>query len=301
LISSIIDRLAQDPPRNWDDNTEQNLYTAIQQRYHNQGMLVPVEVSSAMAMFGLLHPANTLVKLLKSHGPRSTETVAACKTLLESADARDLSYQQVASALLFAIIAKDDPSYHAGNFIIAIREHQGGQRLDWQDVIRDFDREGIKVTKPQFKKLFDALMPLARDYENFDLQLLWGGDWHQEETQLAFVTAFVSHNEDELDASQVPRLRRAFVLEDFADASEEVQAYAQKAVRHPLVSVDATRALFNMVFRSSETYMHAQNFGVVDNVINANMDLFVSSVSAVPKPWSALQDQAIKQLVASFF
>jgi CCR4-NOT transcription complex subunit 1 len=301
LLATVVDRLAQNAPRNWNENAEQSLHSAVQQRYHGQGMLVPVEVSSALAMFGLLNTTNTLVRLIKETGTRGTDTVAAAKTMLQSAELRDISYQQIASALLFMVIARDDPPYQAANLIAAIREHHGGQRLDWQDVVHDFDREGVKITKTQFKRLFDALMPLALDYENFDLQLLWGGDWHQEETQLAFVCAFVSHAEDELDASQIPRLRKAFLLQDFADASEEVQLYAQKAVRHPLVSVDATKALFNMVFRSSETYLHAQNFGVVDNIINANMDLFVSSVSAVPKPWSALQDQAIKQLVASFF
>ena len=301
LLAAVIDRLAQNPPRNWNESTEQSLQSALQQRYHSQGMLIPVDVSSALAMFGLLASSNTLVRLVKENGSKGTETLSAAKTMLQSADLRDINYQQVASALLFMVIARDDPPYQAGNFIAAMREHHGGQRLDWQDVVHDFDREGIKITKIQFKRLFDALLPLAVDYENFDLQLLWGGDWHQEETQLAFVCAFVSHTEDELNASQIPRLRKAFVLEDFEDASEEVQMYAQKAVRHPLVSVDATKALFNMVFRSSETYLHAQNFGVVDNIINANMDLFVSSVSAVPKPWSPLQDQAIKQLVASFF
>lgn len=301
MYASIIDRLAQDPPRLWSPESHQVLLQAFQQRFHSTGSLIPVEISSSLHLFDLLNSSDTLVRMIKKHGPKATESLEACRTLLEPADLRDISYQQVANSLLFMVIARDDPPYDPSTFVAALREHRGGQRLDWQDVVHAFDRDGLNITKSQFKRLFDALLPLAQEYENFDIQLLWGGDWHHEETQLAFVAAFVSFAEDELDASQIPRLRKAFTLEDFADASDEVKAYAETAVRHPLVSVDATKALFNMVFRSSDTYTHAQNFGVVDTVINPKMDLFVCSVSAVPKPWSALQDQAIKQLVASFF
>lgn len=300
-IATVIDRLAQDPPRNWSTETHQRLVAALQRRYHGAQMIVPVEISSTILLFDLLSKGNELVRLVQRSGPKGTESLELSKIMLESAELRDINYQQVASTLLFMAIARDRPAYDLNNFIAALREHRGGQRLDWQDVVHAFDREGLKITKDQFHQIFVALTPLAKEYENFDLQLLWGGDWHHGETQLAFASAFLSFSQDELDASEIPRLRRAYTLEDFQDASEDVKTYAKLAVRHPLVSVDATKALFDMVFRSSETYAHAQSLGVVENVINPKMDLFVCSVSAVPKPWGATQDQAMKQLVQPFF
>lgn len=252
-------------------------------------------------LFDILEPHNSLVRLVQRSGPRATESLERCKAMLEAAELQDISYQQVSTVLLFMVIAKDEPAYNPHNFISALREHRGGQRLDWQDILHSFDSDGIKITRPQFKALFNALMPLAREYENFDVQLLWGGDWHHGETQLTFASAFLSFSQDELDASQIPRLRKSFTIEDFEDGSDEVKAYAESAVRHPFVSFDAAKALFNMVFRSSDTYAHAQSLGVIENVINPRMDLFVCAVSAVPKPWGALQDQAMRQLIDPFF
>lgn len=301
VLTCTLDRLAQYPPRNWNNEIFMALLNSIQQRYQTANTLVPIEITSALLQFELLSQHNPLARLLQRSGPKATESQDACKNMLESAELQDISYQQVANCLLFMVIAKDDPPYNPKTFISALREHRGGQRLDWQDVVHAFDRDGIQVTKQQFKGLFDSLIPLSQEYENFDIQLLWGGDWHHQETQLSFAAAFLSFNEEEIDASQIPRLRKAFTIEDFKDASEAVQAHAKVAVRHPLVSIDATKALFNMVFRSSDTYTHAQSMGVIENVINPKMDLFVCSVSCVPKPWGALQDQAMKQLITPFF
>ena len=301
VLASIIDHLAQYPPRDWTADNVNQLRIAIRQRYQSVNLLVPAEVNAAMLLFDLLEQNNSLVKTIQRQGSRATERLERCKHILEGVEIQDIGYQQTANVLLFMAIAGDDPPYNLNNFITALREHRGGQRLDWQDVIGAFDREGVKISRTQFKRLYDALLPLAQEYETFDIQQLWGGDWHHAEAQLAFVSAFLSFSSEELDATSIPRLRPAFSTDDFNDAPSDVQAYAASAIRHPLVSLDATRALFNMVFRSSDTYSHAQQFGVIENVINAKMDLFVASVSAVPKPWGALQDQAIKQLIPPFF
>ena len=301
LLALIIDRLARFQPIDFDEKTFNSLYSAIDKSSRNSGTPVPVEVAASLQLFDLLNPHNFLVHLIHDYGSRATESLESCKAMLENVELHDMNYQQVASSLLFMVIAKADPPYDIFVFISALREHRGGQRLDWQDVLHAFDREALQITKPQFKCLFDALIPLAHEYENFDIQLLWGGDWRCGETQLSFATAFLSFSQDELDVSKIPRLRRAFTMSDFQDAPDEVKQYAETAVRHPLVSIDAAKALFSMVFRSSDTYARAQSLGVVENIINMKMDLFVASVSALPKPWGALQDQAMKQLVSPFF
>ncbi|KAL9057184.1 MAG: hypothetical protein Q9162_002512 [Coniocarpon cinnabarinum] len=301
MIASIIDHLAQYPPRDWTaDNTSQ-LRMAVRQRFRAVNMAIPTEIQAALLLFDLLEQSNSLVKTVQRQGSRGAEKLERMRVLLDSVEIQDIGYQQVANVLLFMAIAADEPPYNMNNFISALREHRGGQRLDWQDVIGAFDREGVKVTRMQFKRLYDALIPLAIEYENFDIQQLWGGNWRHSDAQLAFVSAFLSFEPEELDATTIPRLRAAFTMEDFQDASEEIRSYAETAVKSPFVSLDGTRALFDMVFRSSDTYNHAQQLGVVERVINPHMDLFVVSVSAVPKPWGALQDQAVRQLVQPFF
>ena len=300
LLATIVDRLSQSPPRNWNQENYQSLLQAVQQRYNGHGTLTPVEVNASLLLFELIIPDNALVNLVHKSGPRALQSIERCKALLESADDQDINYEQIANTLLFMVISREEPLYNPAAFTSAICELLRAQRFEWHDVLRSFDREGVRITKEQFKRLFDALIPISYEYSDFDIQRLWGGDWRHSETQLMFATAFLSCSQLELDVSQIPRIRTAFAIEDFADASEKIKAHAEMAVRHPLVSLDAVKALFHMVFRSSDTYAHAQSLGVIENVINSKMDLFVAAVSAVPKPWGALQDQAMKQLVGPF-
>lgn len=301
FLAQVLERLIQDPPRNWNDESKANLFYAIRLRYQKLGAPIPTEISAVMQLVDLLGPQNALVQLVQRQGPKVTSSLEACKEMLATAETRDISYQQVANVLLFMIISHNGQGYDPKVFVSALREHRAGQRLDWQDVIQSFDREGLRITKQQFLTLYDALLPLAHEYENFDIQSLWGSVWEHNETKLSFVVAFLSCTPDELDATQIPRLRKAFTLELYNDAPEDAKAYVQIALKYPLVSLDATVALFNMIFRSQDTYAHAQSMGIPETVINANTDIFLVSASAVPKPRGGLQDQALKQLFHPFF
>ncbi|KAH7041928.1 CCR4-Not complex component, Not1-domain-containing protein [Macrophomina phaseolina] len=300
ILATVIDRLAQDPPRTWNDDSKNNLLFAIRAKYDKSTGILPPEVTAALHMFELLENQNPLIKHIQRAGPRATSSLDACKEMLATVETRDISYQQVANALLFMAITQNGQAYSASNFVAALREHRAGQRLDWQDVIHSFDREGLKVTPQQFLALYNAFLPLAQEYENFDIQLLWGGSWNHQETQLSFVVAFLGCSQEDLDVTQVPRLRKAFTLEQFEDASEVVKERAKEVVKHPLVSLDATAALFNIIFRSQETYNIAQRSQIPQTVINQNTDLFVVAASAVPKPWIGLQEMAMRQLFGPF-
>lgn len=270
-------------------------------RYQMMEITIPAEVSAALHLLELLDASNPLVQLVHRAGPRATMSFETCRDMLQLAETRDISYTQVASVLLYMVITQDGQAYDPAIFVAALREHRAGGRLDWQDVVHGFDRMGLQVTKKQFLALYHALLPLAQDYENFDIQLLWGGSWNSDQTQLSFVVAFLSCGPDELDVSRIPRLRRAFTLEDFETASEDVRSYAEKASKHPFVSLDATAGLFGNIFRSNEAYQNAQNLGTPVNIINASTDIFVVAASAIPKPWGGLQEQALKQLFPPFF
>ncbi|KAL9086881.1 MAG: hypothetical protein Q9165_006887 [Trypethelium subeluteriae] len=300
FIASLMERFLQSPPRIWNDESKQALAMAVRIRYQKLGVFPPSEICSALLLMELFTSHNPLVYLVQRTGPRATTSLDACKGMLESTEPRDIDYQQVANVLLYMVLSERGQSYKPAVFISALREHRAGQRLDWQDVVHFFDRELVRVTKEQFLTLYDALLPLAQEYENFDIQLLWGGKWRFPEAQLSFVSAFLRCTSEEIDVTSIPRLRKSFTLDIFQDASDEVKTYAEKAVVHPMVSFDASAALFNIVFNSSEAYNHAHSLGIPDTIINRNTDIFLVATAAAPKPWGELQELALGKLFGPY-
>lgn len=295
-LAAVIDRFVQDPPRTWTDENRDALKFAIQTRYSQLRLPVPTEISSALYLVELTG-SSQLIKAIQHSRP---QTLKAFKEVLASVELRDFGYQQVASALLFTAITQSGQAYNTADLVSALREHKAGQVLDWQDVVQGMHRDGLRVTKQQFLQIYKALLPVAQETEKLDLQTLWGGIWTDPEAQLSFVVAFLSCSSEEIDASQIPRLRKAFTEGEFEDStSQSVKDAAAKYVRHPMVSLDAVQVLFSYVFQSQEAYAQAQN--MVQTVINPNTPSFVVSASAVPKPWGGLQDQALRQLFMTFF
>ncbi|KAK3679271.1 CCR4-NOT core subunit cdc39 [Recurvomyces mirabilis] len=301
VLASIIERINQNPPRDFGDRQREDIVIAIKMRYQKLNARIPNAVEAVLYLTTLLEiPESRLARVVQRIGPRSTSSVEACKEMLAGVENRDISYMQVANALFYMLTAQGGDAFDAGIFVEALRHHKAGSKIDWTDVVQGFDREGLRVGKKQFLGLYNALVPLTAEYANFDIQQLWGGPWQYQQTQLSFVTAFLSTTPDELDVERIPRFRRAFTMEDYADAPDNIKAYAAEAVRHPLVSRDATEALFVMIFRSQDAYNDAQMLGIPETIINPNMTIFLCAASAVPKPWAPLQDQALKQLFYPF-
>ena len=301
VIASIIERIIQDPPRNWGEEQRENLKFATLGRYSELKQRPPPIVQSIITLMDMLDSQDgRLARHVQRAGPRCTASLDACKEVLAGVALQDIAYRPIATTLLLMAIAENGKAYDAGVFVQALRQHRAGAKIDWADVVQGFDIPKLTVTKTQFLVLFNALLPIAREYTNFDIQTLWGGTWNVPETQLSFVVAFLSTTPEELDVSQIPNLRRAFLLQNFEDSSDSVRSFAESAVRHPLVSMDATEALFTMIFQSQETYNGAQMLGIPETLINPNMTVFVCAAAAVPKPWGALQDQALKQLFFPF-
>lgn len=298
-LAALIERLIQDPPQGWDEDKKVSLAYAVQMRYQQTHQQIPGIVESKLLLVELTDGShNPLVKLVQRAGPHGTTTVEACKEMLASAETRDISYQQVATVLLYLALST---GYNAKNFVAALRDHRAGQRLDWQDVVHAFDRDHLRIEKHQFLVIYEALLPIAQDTETFDIQALWGGTWQHDLTHLYFLLCYLSCTPLELDVSQIPRLRTSYSMKTFENASDDVKVFAEQAVKHPFVSLDATGALFSMIFRTSETYHTAQLMGIPDMVINPHTAEFLVAAAAVPKPWGALQEQALKQLFDPYF
>jgi CCR4-NOT transcription complex subunit 1 len=303
-LHRLLDRLVHRPPPSWNEESRSNLQFAVRSRFEKLGIDVPIEIQSIFQLAEVMTGNNPLIKVLNETGPRGTSSIDECKEMLAHIETRDATFAHVANSLLYMLFSQDidDSSlqYDPSAFVATLRDHRAGKRLDWQDVVGAFDRPGLVVTKPQFLALYNALLPLAQEYENFDIQLLWGGNWTNLETQLSFVVAFLSCTPKELDASEIPRLRSTYQLDQFEDASEDVKKYAAEAVKYPFVSLDAVKALFNMIFQSQEAYSQANFLGIPDTIINPHTELFTLAIAVVPQPWNNLQTQAFAQLFVPF-
>ncbi|KAF2280315.1 Not1-domain-containing protein [Westerdykella ornata] len=296
---ALLERLLMDPPSNWSDMNKQHLVYALQTRFHGQA---PTEYESVLFLSELLDgPSNQLVKTVLRAGPRGTANLEAWKDMLASAEVRDISPREVANALLYMAIFQKGQAYNSRAFVAALREHRTGKNLDFQDVVKQFDRERLRITKPQFLSLYNALLPVAVDSTSFDIQALWGGVWKNELTQLSFLICFLSTTPEELDVSQIPRLRPSFTMKIFEDAPDDVKTVAETAVKHPFISLDATSALFGMIFQTEDSYHVAHLLGIPGTIINPHTAEFLVSAVAVPKPWGILQEQALKQVFEPYF
>jgi CCR4-NOT transcription complex subunit 1 len=303
-LHKLLDRLVHRPPPSWNEENRHNLQFAVRSRFEKLGVELPAAISDILQLAEVMAGTNPLIKVLNEAGPRGTSSVDECKEMLAHIETRDATFQHVANALLFMVFSADvdDPtfSYDPSVFVAALRDHRAGKRLDWQDVVGAFDRPGLAVSKPQFLALYNSLLPLAQEYENFDIQLLWGGNWTNLDTQLSFIVAFLSCIPAELDASAIPRLRSTYQLELFEDASDDVRKHASEAVKYPFISLDAVKALFGMIFQSQEAYKQANFLGIPEAIINPHTELFVLAIGAVPQPWNTLQTQAFVQLFTPF-
>jgi CCR4-NOT transcription complex subunit 1 len=184
-LAALVERLLQDPPQGWDEDKKMSMAYAVQVRYQNlHAPQIPGVVESKLLLVELTDGSrNPLVKLVQRAGPQGTSTLEASKETLAQAETRDISYQQVATVLLYLALST---GYNAKNFVAALREHRAGQRLDWQDVVHAFDRDHLRIEKHQFLAIYEALLPIAQDTESFDIQLLWGGLWQHDLTHLYF-------------------------------------------------------------------------------------------------------------------
>ncbi len=283
-----------------NDEGKAHLSLAVRLRYQSQNSPLPKEVAAALHLIDLLRTSNPLARLLHRAGPSATSTLDLCRELLLSIDVPERDEEQVSAALLSMVMAQDWQQYNLSIFVTVLREQRVNPSIDWRKVVQGFDRENFTVDRDQFLVLFEALLPVAQEDSDFDIQNLWGGKWRNPDTQLSFVTAFASLTPAAIEATSIPRLRQSFTVEDFEDAPEAVKQQATQAVNHPLVSNDAVTALFNLVFSSTDTLMTTAGQNVFQEVVQANVDVFLCSAIAVPKPWTETQQELLLRLFYPF-
>ena len=275
-----------------DGSEKTRITLAFESRFPNHD--IPQVIRSAMALAQLFEARYDLVRELDKFGPTATLNLESTKDFLHRYGTANLSDEQVAGGLLFMVLSHNSEQYRPENLVIALREEFSGA-IDWQNVIRGFDRDGLTISQPQFLTLYRSLLPISKERTEFDIQMLWGGRWHHPATQLSFAISFVSLSPEQLDATSIPGLRQAYDPRDSLDGPEEVVQFAKDAMRDPMISLDAVTAIMDNLW-SSEAQSFQQAQQDAKQVISEKMVFFLCSAAGIPKPWAPHHQQLLARM-----
>lgn len=302
FLAVIVDRLIQYHPPNFNSASYGELASRIESRYIQLELPPPSEVLAALDLNRVLaeKPPNALVLYIQRVGPEFTRDEEACvRFLQERPSSVQLTEEQVSNALTYATISQT-PQHNPSVLVAGLRRVlPPGFR--WQDAISYFDQPSARISAPQFLRLYRALLPVAQDgASDFDIQRLWGGNWAHADAHLSFICAFGSLSPEDLDASTIPGLRPTFTLAEYAESPPAVREVAAHAVRHPLVSVDALSAVFDVALSSVHASQTTEARRLFNDVVVPNLHIFVVSAFGVPKPWPNLAVETLSSLFETF-
>ncbi|KAH7349558.1 CCR4-Not complex component, Not1-domain-containing protein [Plectosphaerella cucumerina] len=301
FVARIVDRFIQYQPPNFNAASKSELNYKVQARWNDQAP-PPSEVLAALDMVRILadKPPNALAIYIQRTGVAFTADVESCLNFLQSRPSNvHLTEEQVSVALTYTTISHN-PVMDSGVLVMALRRILPSS-FRWQDVVAYFDQRSARISSHQFLRLYNALLPVAQaDPAAFNIELLWGGNWENPETQLSFICAFASLSPEQLDASTIPGLRPTLTLDAFEHSPPDVKERAAYAVRHPLVSVAALAAVFHVALHSVHASQSAEAKRLFQEVVVPNLDIFVVSAFGVPKPWPPMAMETLNSLFDNF-
>ena len=257
-------------------------------------------VQSAMLLVDLLETGHTLAREVQEVGPQLTNTAASVKEFLSS-HPDSVNEKQISGALLFMALTPQWQEYSLKAFVLGITEVDREKNINWQSVVKGFDRNGLSIIPEQFVALYNCLSIAAQQRSDFDIQVLCGAGepWSYPLSQLAFVLAFASLPSSDFDATTVPGLRQAYDPTDCADGSEEMDHHIHEAQRDTMILVDAVATIYRIVWNPDDPFPD-ETAAATKKVIESKMGLFLCSSVGTPKPWSDLQQQVMTKLLASY-
>ena len=281
FLATVIDRLIQEHPPNFDETSEQDLIFAIQYRYTDLDPAPPTELLAALYLITSLSDKNTLVHHLKRIGSSVTADEEACTHYLNVAKSEgiQLNEEQAAAALIYAAISQT-PSLSVSTLVNSLRKVVL-PNFSWPRVITNFDQELLRVTPKQFLALYNGLRPLAQD-GILDIQQMWGGKWHCRK-----------HNSLSLRVSlSNPRATRRYFnpksgsfvhFGRITGAEPAMYEWAARAIKHPLVSSIAMSAVFNVALQGQNSSESVEAKRLFQAVVVPNLDIFLVSAFGVPQ------------------
>jgi CCR4-NOT transcription complex subunit 1 len=296
VLQDIIQQVVRSSAPGIDDTFKLNLAYCIRIRYQKRSAQMPAELESALESIENLDQHQGLVQILRRRGPEGTLRIESCKNLLKASTGAALDEAGISDGLVFILSSPDWQSYHLSNLIEVLDTELGPHRLDWNKVVRFFDRDNFAINADQFLVLFKALLPIAQKRDQFNLQHLWGGRWNNAETHLTFLLAYLSQRPPSFDASDIPSLQPSFTLNDFSDAPEAAQTLIARAMTLPLISVEAVKALFVLSFETADERAVIPSRQIFEGLMNSDLDLLLCGLFASARPWSDAQQAVLSGL-----
>lgn len=303
FVSLIIDRFLQYYPPSFNAASRRDLQNSVAKRYLSVDQAPPSEVLAALDISRVLadRPANSLARYIQKSGPDSTRDEESCFQFLRGRSANiQLGPEQVSAALTYATVSQTPP--HDPVVLVSALLRIVPKTFDWTEVVLCFDQPSARISSAQFLRLYRALLPVAEEpANNFDIQRLWGGSWSEPEAQLSFVSAYASLGPDQLDATTIPGLERSIKIEDYANSPPNVQERAAVVVKHPLVSVAALSAIFNVALNSVHASQSVEAKRLFQEVVVPNLDIFLVSAFEVPRQsWAVMAIDTLNSLFETF-
>ncbi|CAK7224233.1 CCR4-NOT core subunit cdc39 [Sporothrix curviconia] len=301
FVSLIVDRFIQLHPPNFTANAKADLAFKVAQRYESADLGPPVEILGALDLLRILadRPASSLANFAQKTGADFTRDEDVCVSYLQSRQGQTITEEQVATALVYTAVGQT--YIYSPSVLVSALRRVVPATFRWQDVIDRFDQPGTRITPPQFLRLYNALVPIARDDSSVDIQRLWGGTWENPDTQLSFLSGYASQTPEQLDATTVPGIQPTIATAEYAEVTlPEVRERAAVAVKHPLVSLAAASAIIHVALQSQPASSSIEARRLFQTVVIPNLDIFVVSAALVPKPWSATAADSFTQIFNGF-
>jgi len=272
---------------------------ALEHRYKRQNLdRHPLDIRLALLLLNVLKENRAILGDLRHRGPQAASTLAAVKAILSQYHDQDLDEAKIGGMLLYMVLRPDCYTLNRTLFISAVHDYVE-QPLEWQKVVRYFDQEDVRLSKEHFLAIYYALLPIAKEDSNFDIQELWGGKWNNPQAQINFLHAFVSCSASELDASKVPRLRAAYDPRESLDGSEECAKEVETAERDPMISLDAVTAIVGQ-FVPAEKQPDQRTASYLMEFLDDKKGLFLCSAAGMPKPWTKGLEHLLQALLQTF-
>ncbi|KAL8862024.1 MAG: hypothetical protein Q9178_001479 [Gyalolechia marmorata] len=297
LATCAFKYLTDIPQRHLSATDRSTIHEAFRARYSNSDRPEPpLIVRSTLALVDAMESGYELAKDIHKCGPRATASIEAAKELLAKSSEHQLNEKHISNALLYLVLTPEWQRYSAANFVSAVRGHVGLQ-IHWPSVVRGFDQKGLAISSAQFLSLYNAMLPIAQNDENFDIKTLWTGRWQNPTTQLYFVLAFVSLPTSVLDATTIPDLLPAYDPRDCLDAPEDVLQYVEEAQRDTSISLDAITIIVDFTINGQVDQSREEMHAIEELLRGPKIGFLLCSSLGLPQPQRDGHDAFMEELL----
>ncbi|KAG8525924.1 uncharacterized protein KY384_000686 [Bacidia gigantensis] len=297
LLATCALRFLHDSPQGSITQHDYNkVKYCVDHRYSKLEVQAPMAIQALVFVMELDQTEQGLYLEVRKAGPDFTKSLETSKKFLAEHVDWNLDERQVSSVLLYMVLSPDWLPHDPANFAAAVRATS--VHLDWQEIIRGFDRANLPFSEASFLSLYNLLLPIAKNDTQLDLQALWRGPYESQYTHFAILSALYRCSPAEIDASLIPNLRAAYDPTSSLDGPEGVEAVAEVAKRDITISMDAITAPLDLCFPDSVEPDDQQLLNL-EEIIGEKIGLWSCSASAIEPP-TVLCQQLIRRFLQTY-